>query len=50
MHVLYFVLFLLALVCFVAATFQMYTSKLNLLALGLALAVAVFTIQQARLL
>ncbi len=50
MHVLYFVLFLLAVVCFVAAAFQVYSSKLNLMALGLALATAVFVVQQARLL
>lgn len=50
MHVLYFALLLAAVVCFVAATFQVYGTKLNLMALGLALAFAVPLIQQARLL
>lgn len=48
MHVVYFVLFLLAVVCFVVAAFELYVSKINLVALGLALATAVFMIQQVR--
>jgi hypothetical protein len=50
MHVLYFVLFLLSVVCFVVAAFELYVSKINLVALGLALFAVVFAIQQARLL
>lgn len=50
MHVLYFILFLLAVVAFVAAAFEVVVARLNLVALGLALATAVFLIQQARLL
>lgn len=41
MHVLYFVLLLLAVVCFVASAFQVNATRLNLLALGLALFAAV---------
>lgn len=48
MHALYFVLFLLAVVCFLAATFPTISSRINLMALGLALATAVFVIQQAK--
>ena len=48
MHVLYFILFLLAVVCFIAATFPTFAARINLMALGLALATAVFVIQQAK--
>jgi len=50
MHLLYFILFLLAVAAFVVAAFGLVASKVNLVALGLALTVAVFAIQQARLL
>jgi hypothetical protein len=50
MHVLYFILLLLAVVAFVAAAFQVAATKVNLIALGLALAFAVPLIQHARLL
>lgn len=46
MNVLYFVLFLLAVVCFVAAASERVSSRFNLVALGLALATAVFALQQ----
>lgn len=46
MVVLYFVLFLLALVCFVASAFQVNSPKIYLLGFGLALWVAVPLIQQ----
>lgn len=50
MHVLYFVLYLLALVCFIASAFQVSARKVNLLAFGLAFFVAVPMLQQLRLL
>lgn len=50
MHVLYFVLLLVAVILFVAAALQVHASKLNLMALGLAFAFAVPLIQHARLL
>ena len=54
MHVLFFVLFLLAVVCFVAAAFRDLRTNggvgVNLVALGLAFGFAVFMVQQARLL
>lgn len=48
MTVLYFVLLLLALVCFVAAASGRVVTKYNLMALGLALWVAVPLIIQLR--
>lgn len=45
MLVLFFILLLLALVCFAAAAFQVHASRINLLGLGLALWVAVPFIQ-----
>lgn len=45
MTVLFFVLYLLALVCFLLATKQAVAAKLNLLPLGLAFTVAVPLIQ-----
>ncbi len=45
MNVLFFVLFLLALLCFLVATKQSHVAKFQLVALGLAFAVAVPLIQ-----
>lgn len=45
MITLYFVLLLLALVCFVASTFAVNAPRINLMSLGLALWVAVPFIQ-----
>jgi hypothetical protein len=55
MHVLYFALFLAAVLVFLGAAFRDARTNagvggLNLVALGLALATSVFMIQQARLL
>ena len=50
MHVLYFILFLLAVICFLADAVPQFASRFNLTALGLAFATAVFLIQQARVL
>ena len=45
MNVLYFVLFLLAVVCFVASASERVASRVNLVALGLAFAFAVPLLQ-----
>ena len=45
MNALYFVLFLLALVCFVADAFDASVRRVSLLALGLAFFVAPFALQ-----
>lgn len=50
MHLLYFVMFLLAVVCFVASALKVVSPRVELVSLGLALTVAVFAIQQVRLL
>lgn len=46
MNVLYFVLFLLSVVCFVAAASERVATRYNLVAFGLALATSVFMLQQ----
>lgn len=46
MNVLYFILLLLALICFVASALNRVSSRVNLVALGLALWVAFPLIQQ----
>jgi hypothetical protein len=46
MNVLYFVLFLLAVVCFVAAASERIAARVNLVALGLAFGTSVFMLQQ----
>lgn len=46
MNVLFFVLFLLAVVCFLAAASDRVTTRYNLVAVGLALTVSVFALQQ----
>lgn len=48
MHLLYFILFTLAFVCFSAAAFSVPARFLNWVALGLALCVLVSVIQQGR--
>lgn len=48
MHLLYFVLFLLAVLCFVTSAFRLVAAKVDLVALGLAFAFAVFLIQQLK--
>lgn len=52
MHVLYFAFFLAAVLVFLGAAFRdaRVSAGINLVALGLAFATAVFMIQQARLL
>ena len=48
MHVLYFVLALVALVCFGAAAFGVSTRRVNLMALGLALFTLITVLQLAQ--
>lgn len=48
MSLLYFVLYLLALVCFLLATFGASVRRINLMALGLALAALVWVVQSGQ--